>query len=123
MRFRDFLNHTITKAVGIVTLVFSLIGGVWMFDDRYCSAGELEAAETRIVQSMEQLEKKSELRHYEFLHDQLTYQYFQYKRLVRENPNDQELKEELEIIKKRKEEAKENRDTILNDINGKGDNG
>ena len=90
----------IKKIIGIVVLIIGLITGIWQVDDRYISAAEL-------AQTKDKIYLKIDTSEYRFLTEQL----YKFKILVRENPANKELKEQLKeieddrkVIKKRIDE-------------------
>jgi len=98
-------NFSIKKIIGSIILMISLISGVWLIEDRYVNASEMCEIKTKIYLRMDTQEFR-----------ELTKEYYQYKKLVNENPNDMELREQLNDIKKEKEKVKERIDNTL--ING-----
>ena len=85
----------ILKTLGGATLILTLITGIWLVDDRYVSAKDLKQVKEQIFLRMDINEYR-----------ELTKQYYELRKLVRENPNSVELKEQLEEVKKERAELK-----------------
>ena len=90
------------KIISGVVVIFSLLGGVWAFDDRYAKeeivAQNLQQLQQQTTQTIKQVQLKIQLQFYQMMYDNLTKEMFSYKRLLRENPNDPEIREEYERI-------------------------
>jgi len=93
---------SIKKIFGTIVLVISLITGVWLIDDRYISASELTQAKNQIYLKMDTAEYRY-----------LTEQYYKFKELLKKDPNDTDLKQQFEEIKKEREEVKRKIDKLL----------
>ena len=98
-------NFNIKKVIGSIVLCISLISGIWLIDDRYVNASEMCEIKTKIYLRMDTQEFRI-----------LTKEYYNFLKLVNENPNDIDLKEQLMDIKKEKEKVKERIDKLL--LNG-----
>tara|TARA_Y100000296_G_scaffold37328_2_gene43265 strand:+ start:2586 stop:2873 length:288 start_codon:yes stop_codon:yes gene_type:complete len=85
----------ILKTLGGATLILTFITGIWLVDDRYVSAKDLKQVKEQIFLRMDINEYR-----------ELTKQYYELRKLVRENPNSVELKEQLEEVKKERAELK-----------------
>ena len=85
----------ILKTLGGATLILTFITGIWLVDDRYVSAKDLKQVKEQIFLRMDINEYR-----------ELTKQYYERRKLVRENPNSVELKEQLEEVKKERAELK-----------------
>jgi hypothetical protein len=93
----------VTTIVGIV----SVFGSVWAIDDRYVDQQEIVATlqqyDASIQQRMANYESGNNLRDY----NHLTESYYRLRRLLRQNPGDQELREEFDSISNRRLRAAE----------------
>ena len=85
----------ILKTLGGATLILTFITGIWLVDDRYVSAKDLKQVKEQIFLRMDINEYR-----------ELTKQYYELRKLVRENPNSVESKEQLEEVKKERAELK-----------------
>jgi hypothetical protein len=85
----------ILKTLGSAALIITFITGIWFVDDRYVSAKDLKQVKEQIFLRMDINEYR-----------ELTKQYYELRKLVRENPNSVELKEQLEEVKKERAELK-----------------
>jgi len=101
------LPGTIKSAIAIGVSLLTFVGGVWAFDDRYVDQGEaittLKQYNMQIQQQIAGQEQEFKARELE----RLTEQYYLLKRMSRMYPDDQELLEELEIVKERRERMRE----------------
>ncbi len=92
----------VMKALGSAALVITFITGVWLIDDRYVDAKEQQTMKQQIYLRIDTYEYR-----------ELTKQYYELKKLVRENPNSEELVEQLEEVKLERAELKERIDNML----------
>ena len=95
------------KIISALVLLFSFLGGVWAFDDRYAKevvvAQSLQQFQQQTLKSNKQFQAKIQIQFYQMTYDNLTKEMFSYKRLMRENPRDLEIKEEYDrIVEERK---------------------
>ena len=93
---------TILRILGGTALILTLITGIWFVDDRYVNAKDLNNLKEQIYLRIDTNEYR-----------ELTKQYYELKKLVRENPDSEELKEQLKEIKKEREELKKRIDDKL----------
>ena len=96
----------IKYGASVLTVLFSLAGGLWALEDRYVSEQEAASSLTLFNQKITQDFQQVELRILTIQYDNLTESYYKYKRLIRENPNDTELLQEFEEIKNKRSELK-----------------
>ncbi|MDP7366811.1 MAG: hypothetical protein QGH83_06090 [Candidatus Pacebacteria bacterium] len=92
----------VMKALGSAALVITFITGVWLIDDRYVDAKEQQTMKQQIYLRIDTYEYR-----------ELTKQYYELKKLVRENPDSEELVEQLEEVKLERAELKERIDNML----------
>lgn len=105
----DWLKDKL-KCIGPITsavvLALSLIAAVLAFDSRYIKPYDLQAMEQKVVKTLNdfqvQQDRRENLRNLETLNRQITTQ----KQIVKQNPNDPEMKEELQYLKDEKEKVK-----------------
>ena len=74
----------ILKTLGSAALIITFITGIWFIDDRYVDAKEVQSIKEQIYLRIDTNEYR-----------ELTKQYYELKKLVRENPDSEELKEQL----------------------------
>ena len=92
----------ILRILGSAALIITFITGIWFIDDRYVDAKEVQSIKEQIYLRIDTNEYR-----------ELTKQYYELKKLVRENPDSEELKEQLKEIKKEREELKKRIDDKL----------
>ena len=89
---------TLTACSVILTFIF----GIWFIDERYISAEELKTEKQKIYLKMNVGEYRT-----------LTEQYYKYKRIIKENPNDVDLRNEFNDIIKDRDDVKNKIDKYI----------
>ena len=92
----------IFRTLGSVALIITFITGIWFIDDRYVDAKEVQSIKEQIYLRIDTNEYR-----------ELTKQYYELKKLVRENPDSQELKDQLREVEKERAELKKKIDSKL----------
>ncbi len=92
----------IFRTLGSVALIITFITGIWFIDDRYVDAKEVQSIKEQIYLRIDTNEYR-----------ELTKQYYELKKLVRENPDSEELKEQLKEVEKERAELKKKIDAKL----------
>lgn len=92
----------IIKILSGAALVITFITGIWLIDDRYVDAQEQQTMKEQIYLRIDTYEYR-----------ELTKQYYELKKLVRENPNSEELKEQLQEVKEERKEIKKRINNML----------
>ena len=92
----------ILRILGSTALIITFITGVWFIDDRYVDAKEVQSIKEQIYLRIDTNEYR-----------ELTKQYYELKKLVRENPDSEELKEQLKEVEKERAELKKQIDAKL----------
>ena len=92
----------ILRILGSAALIITFITGIWFIDDRYVDAKEVQSIKEQIYLRIDTNEYR-----------ELTKQYYELKKLVRENPESIELKEQLREVEKERAELKKSIDTKL----------
>ncbi len=90
------------KTLGSAALIITFITGIWFIDDRYVDAKELKSQKEQIYLRIDTYEYR-----------ELTKQYYELKKLIRENPESIELKEQLKEVEKERAELKKRIDAKL----------
>ena len=90
------------KILSGAALVITFITGIWLIDDRYVDAQEQQTMKEQIYLRIDTYEYR-----------ELTKQYYELKKLVRENPNSEELKEQLQEVKEERKEIKKRINNML----------
>ena len=93
---------TILRILGSAALIITFITGIWFIDDRYVDAKEVQSIKEQIYLRIDTNEYR-----------ELTKQYYELKKLVRENPDSEELKEQLKEVEKERAELKKKIDAKL----------
>ncbi len=92
----------ILRILGSTALIITFITGIWFIDDRYVDAKEVQSIKEQIYLRIDTNEYR-----------ELTKQYYELKKLVRENPESIELKEQLKEVEKERAELKKRIDAKL----------
>ena len=92
----------ILRTLTSIVLIITFITGIWFIDDRYVDAKELKSQKEQIY-----------LRINTYEYRELTKQYYELKKLIRENPESIELKEQLKEVEKERAELKKRIDAKL----------
>ena len=92
----------ILRILTSIVLIITFITGIWFIDDRYVDAKELKSQKEQINLRIDTYEYR-----------ELTKQYYELKKLVRENPESIELKEQLKEVEKERAELKKRIDAKL----------
>ena len=92
----------ILRILGSAALIITFITGIWFIDDRYVDAKEVQSIKEQIYLRIDTNEYR-----------ELTKQYYELKKLVRENPDSEELKEQLKEVEKERAELKKRIDAKL----------
>jgi len=90
----------------IISLIAILAGGIYAMDDRYVSNKEAAQSLQMFNMKMQQDLNKIELQIDQNQLESITAEYYKHKQLIRVYPDDQELREELENIKTRRNAIK-----------------
>jgi hypothetical protein len=96
----------IKTIIGSVVLGISLITGVFTIDSRYATSADLKKTEATIVKTLEQFQINQERKNLEQRYVNITDRVYDYKALIKKNPNDAELKEDYQNLLKEKEAIK-----------------
>ena len=88
--------------IGSVATVLAVISGIWAMEDRYVSAQEMQQSVSQIHLRID-VEKKRTLEK----------EYYEFVKLVAQNPDNESLIKELEAIKKEKKELEKKIDQRL----------
>ena len=92
----------ILRTLTSIVLIITFITGIWFIDDRYVDAKELKSQKEQIYLRIDTYEYR-----------ELTKQYYELKKLIRENPESIELKEQLKEVEKERTELKKKIDAKL----------
>ena len=89
---------------GLCTLL-SILGGLFLVDDRWNQSNIVQAAEENTIKTFKMFQmkqemdiKKIQIEIYNIRYDSATNEYYRLKKELRDNPNDEELKEDIQRI-------------------------
>ena len=107
-------NVKIINIFKVMAVIGSVIFVIWAFEDRYQTKASAEESCKQTTKTINQLKQKINYEADVRLYDQLLQRKFLYKKLIKQDPIDQDLKEEyqqiLDAIKRTKERLEEHRD-------------
>ena len=92
--------------IGTITVFFTILAGIWAVEDRYVNAQEMQQ-EVQQIHLRIDVEKKRTL----------DKEYYEFVKLVAQNPENESLKEELEAIKEERKELRQKIDQRINNAN------
>ena len=92
----------ILRTLTSIVLIITFITSIWFIDDRYVDAKEVQSIKEQIYLRIDTNEYR-----------ELTKQYYELKKLIRENPESIELKEQLKEVEKERAELKKKIDSKL----------
>lgn len=95
-------NFSPLKILSSCGIILTFIFGIWFADDRYISAKELNQEKKQIYIKMNMSDYRA-----------LTKQYYEYRKLIKENMDDSTLRDEFNDIKKERIKLKEKIDLLL----------
>lgn len=101
---------TIMKILGVIVILMSLIGGMWSLDSHYTSATEFASG---LKQTKQEVYLQMDIN----LHRQLVIEEFRIRGLLSRDPNNADLKQQLDDVIKEKEKVKDDIDNALRDGN------
>ena len=121
------LKKIIISAASIIIAVFSIMGGMWAFENRYAKSVEVAELEVQVVQSLKQYntqqqksqqtyQYKNDYKFYQFMYDKLTQDLYQVKRQLRRFPQDQNLQREYNEISRQRQDVKRKMDSLMEKI-------
>lgn len=112
----------IWKIITGLAVILGLLGGVYAIDDRYAKeelvAQSLEQFQQQTQQTYKQFQLKVQLQFYQIIYDNLTKEMFTYKRMMRENPDDQDIHEEYNRVMNERSKIMQKIQSLLEKIDG-----
>lgn len=115
-------NGTFKKVSIILALVTAFTALMWKFDDRVTTLVKAEvtavkvevtALETRTVASLEKFQDTQDIRYWSQRIQSLTDERYRLKREMRDDPDDQDLKDSYEYVKEELKKAKAKLEKLL----------
>jgi len=94
----DLRNISVINIIKVVVVLGSLIAAFWAIEDRYFTTVAAKEMQQQTIQSIEQLQRSINLNADIRLLGELQKQKRTIKREIKQNPNDQDLKEEYQEI-------------------------
>jgi len=111
MNLRNIKTINILK---VIVVISSIIAAVWAFEDRYQTKASANEKHQQTIKTIDQLQQKINYVADVRLYDQLVERKFLYKKLMQQDPKDEDLKEEykqiLDAVKRVKERLDKHRD-------------
>ena len=88
--------------IGSFATILAIVAGIWAIEDRYVNAQEMQQSISQVHLRID-VEKKRTLER----------EYYEFLRLVAQNPENADLKEHLQAIKEEKEDLEKRIDSRL----------
>lgn len=92
--------------IATIIMVGALISGVITLDSRYATSADLKKQEFQLVQTLEKFQKDMVKDRLAQRYITLTDQLYQYKLLIKKNPNDIELKQDYQKLEQERLDVK-----------------
>lgn len=112
----------IWKLITGFAVILGLLGGVYAIDDRYAKektvTQSLQQFQEQTQKTYKQFQLKVQLQFYQMMYDNLTKEMFTYKRMIRENPNDQDIRDEYDRIVYERNQIKDKINKLMENIDG-----
>ena len=111
----------ILTMIGSLTAILSLIGGIWAFENHYATNkrvdNEIAQVEVQVAGALQNSQIKNDYKFYQFMYDKLTQDMYNLKRQLRQNPNDEALRQDYEDVLQQRKEIKIKMEELMKSIN------
>jgi hypothetical protein len=114
----SYFTKKVIAILSAITVVFSIVGGIWGFESHYATKVEVskvekisdknvQRLEIQVAGALQNQQYKSDARYWQFLYDKLTADIFELKRQMRRYPEDIVLQQDYrDLLERRKEVQK-----------------
>jgi len=113
-------KKAILTASSIILTIFSLLGGLWAFNNHYATntkvTTEIERVEFEVAGAIQNQSIKSSYQFLQFQYDKLTQDMMNIRRELRRDPTDQILREEYQDIKLERDRVKQKMEGLMEKI-------
>ena len=88
--------------IGAILAVLSLIGGIWAVEEHYATNkgvdDKIEHVEFQVAGAIQNIQIKTDYKFYQFMYDKLTNDMFLLRKQMRDNPNDNMIKQDYKDV-------------------------
>ncbi len=106
-------KYKIKFVISLISIIIIISGSIFAMEDRFVSEKEAASTLQNFNSKISQDFKLINLQILQLRYDNLLKSYYEQKRLIKQEPNDSDLKEEFSVIKKEKNDTKSKIDKIL----------
>jgi len=96
--------------IGAILAVLSLIGGIWAVEEHYATNkgvdDKIEHVEFQVAGAIQNIQIKTDYKFYQFMYDKLTNDMFLLRKQMRDNPNDNMIKQDYKDVCDQRKEMK-----------------
>jgi len=96
--------------IGAILAVLSLIGGIWAVEEHYATNkgvdDKIEHVEFQVAGAIQKIQIKTDYKFYQFMYDKLTNDMFLLRKQMRDNPNDNMIKQDYKDVCDQRKEMK-----------------
>jgi len=103
----------ILSIVAATSAILGLVTTIFTLDSRYAKSEEVKRVEQQTIKTLEQFQRQLDIRYENQRYQMITDQIIQYKLLLRQNPNDEMLKEDLDRLISEREAIRERLNKML----------
>jgi hypothetical protein len=114
------LKKIIIAAASIITAIFTILGGLWAFENHYATNKkvdtEIERVEIQVAGAIQNQQIQNNYKFYQFMYDKLTQDMFEIRRQLRRFPEDRELRQDYQDVKRERSDVKRKMDLLMEKI-------
>ena len=111
----------IMTIIGSILAVISLIGGLWAFEEHYATNktldSKIEGVEFQVAGAIQNIQIKTDYKFYQFMYDKLTNDMFLLRKQMRDNPNDNMIKQDYKDVCDQRKDIKLKLEQLMKKIN------
>lgn len=122
-----YFTKKVIVSLGVVATLLTIVGGIWAFENHYAtnqrvdkvemkSTEDVKELEIQIAGALENQQRKSDVRYWQFMYDKITNDIFELKRQMRRYPEDKILQQDYADALERRKEIKKKLDDALQEI-------
>lgn len=113
-------KKSIVTASSVIIAIFSLLGGLWAFENHYATnktvTTEIKRVEFEVAGAIQTQSIKSSYQFLQFQYDKLTQDMMNIKRELRRNPDNQDAREDYQDVKQERLRIKQKMDQLMEKI-------
>jgi len=113
-------KKTIISAASIITAIFTILGGLWAFENHYATNKkvdiEIERVEIQVAGALQNQQIQNNYKFYQFMYNKLTQDMYDIRRQLRRFPEDQVLRQDYLDVKQERDKVKREMDQLMEKI-------